>query len=141
MPTLRSLGWVLPLLLLISFAGCKKRRTVAITPTNMKQLEGTWLLSQEENTGDTLVYRPNTYAFPPARGRTGFAIKPYGRFEQFDIAPTDGLDGRPGTWTIDRKTKLRIHLTDELDPNYTLEILEIDSINKVLKVRRLAAPG
>ena len=74
---------------------------------------------------------------PPARGRTGFAVKPFGLFEQFDIAPTDGLAGRPGTWTIDRGTHLRIHLTDGQEPDYTLEILDLDTAKQVLKVRRL----
>ena len=101
----------------------------------MKQIEGTWLVSHEENHGDTLVYRPNTYAFPPARGRTGFAIKSFGRFEQFDIAPTDGLAGRPGTWAAKSSNRLRIHLTDGQQPDYTLEIISFDK--KVLMLRRL----
>jgi hypothetical protein len=103
----------------------------------MNQLEGTWLISREENSGDTLVYRPNTYAFPPSRGRTGFAFKSSSRFEQFDIAPTDGLAGIPGTWVIDGENKLRIHLTDGQEPDYALEILSLR--NHVLKVRRLPA--
>ena len=125
---------LLPLSLLLLAATCQPRHT---TPPAMQQLEGTWLSSREENNGDTLVYRPNTYAFPPARGRTGFAVKPFGLFEQFDIAPTDGLAGRPGTWTIDRGTHLRIHLTDGQEPDYTLEILDLDTAKQVLKVRRL----
>ncbi|WP_236049979.1 lipocalin family protein [Hymenobacter negativus] len=101
----------------------------------MKQLEGTWLSSREEDHGDTLVYRPNTYKFPPARGRTGFAIKPFGRFEQFDIAPTDGLTGREGTWTADgNSSRLLIHLADGQMPNYTLEIISLKK--KVLQLRR-----
>jgi hypothetical protein len=135
MRTLLSFTRLLPLPLLVLSATCQQRRSPVI-PT-MKHLEGTWLNSHEENSGDTLVYRPNTYAFPPSRGRTGFAIKSFGRFEQFDIAPTDGLTGRAGAWTIDRKTTLRINLTEGPDPSYSFEIVELDSINKVLKVRRL----
>ena len=125
------------LLLVLLLAACKKQRPGAITtssPTSMKQLEGTWLMSPEETRGDTLVYRPNTYKFPPARGRTGFQIGPYGRFEQYDIAPTDGLAGREGTWTADRKNRLLIHLNDEQNPDYTLEIISLE--NKALKLRR-----
>lgn len=123
---------LLPLLLLLS-ATCQPRHAAPLP--SMKQLEGIWLSSREEDNADTLVYRPNSYAFPPARGRTGFAVKPFGRFEQFDIAPTDGLAGRPGTWTADGTTRLRIHLTDGQAPDYTLEILSLK--NQVLKLRRL----
>ena len=120
---------LLPLLLLA--AACQPHHDAIPTP---QQLEGTWLTSREENSGDTLVFRPNTYTFPPSRGRTGFAIKPFGRFEQFDIAPTDGLATRPGTWTADGPTRLRIHLTDGRQPDFTYEILSLQ--NKVLKLRR-----
>ena len=130
---LHSFARLLPLSLLLLAATCKPHRPAAIP--SMKQLEGTWLVSREENSGDTLVYRPNTYAFPPSRGRTGFAVKPYGRFEQFDIAPTDGLAGHPGTWTADGPTRLRIHLAEGQEPDYTLEIISLE--NQVLKLRRL----
>ena len=134
---LHSLARLLPLSFVLLAATCQPHRpdgAGAAAVPSMKQLEGTWLISREENTGDTLVYRPNTYAFPPSRGRTGFAIKPYGRFEQFDIAPTDGLAGRPGTWKADTTSRLRIHLTDGREPDYTLEILSLE--NEVLKLRR-----
>jgi hypothetical protein len=128
---------LLPLSLLLLAATCQQRKSKTISissPAAMKQLEGTWLASREEDRGDTLVYRPNTYKFPASRGRTGFAIKPYGRFEEYDIAPTDGLAGRPGTWTTTSDTRLRIHLTEGQEPDYTLEIISLK--NEVLKLRR-----
>lgn len=127
---------LLPLALLLLAATCQPRKPAVVSsPASMKQLEGTWLSSREEDRGDTLAYRPNTYAFPPSRGRTGFAFKPFSRFEQFDIAPTDGLAGHPGTWVIDGENKLRIHLTEGQEPDYMLEIVSLK--DKVLKVRRL----
>ena len=131
--------WFCGLLLLAAACDGPRPAVLTATPAALKSLEGTWLASHEENHGDTMVYRPNTYAFPPTRGRTGFAIRPFGRFEQFDIAPTDGLTGRPGAYTIDRKTKLRINLAEGPDPSYTLEIVELDTVNRVLKVRRRPA--
>jgi len=125
---------------LLLTAACQQRKPVVISsPASMKQLEGTWLSSHEENVGDTLVYRPNTYKFPPARGRTGFDFKEFGRFEQFDIAPTDGLAGHPGSWVIDGKNsnKIRIHLDEGQEPDYDLEVLALK--NKVLKLRKLPA--
>lgn len=125
----------LPFALLL-LAACQHNKPAVVTssPASMRQLEGTWLASHEEDHGDTLVYRPNTYRFPPTRGRTGFAIKSFGRFEQFDIAPTDGLTGRQGTWTAEGDTRLIIHLADGQTPNYTLEIISLKK--KVLELRR-----
>ena len=120
-----------PLLLL---AACQSATTSGPELSSLQAVEGTWLNSHEENHGDTLVYRPNTYKFPPARGRTGFAIEPYGRFTQFDIAPTDGLAGREGTWTATGPHSLRIHLEDGQTPDYTLEIISLQG--KVLRLRQ-----
>lgn len=60
----------------------------------------TWLHSFEEDNGDIKVYRPNTYNFPPARGRKGFTIARNGEFVLHEIAPTDGLDSKKGTWKM-----------------------------------------
>ena len=127
--------WLCGLLLLAAACDGPRPTVLTATPAALKSLEGTWLASHEENRGDTLAYRPNTYSFPPTHGRTGFAIKPFGRFEQFDIAPTDGLLGREGAWTADGDTRLRIHLADGQSPDYTLEIISFDK--KVLKLRQL----
>lgn len=122
---------VLPLLLVA--AACQPRRAERL-PTSPAELQGTWLQSNEETRGDTLVYRPNTYKFPPSRGRTGFAIGPAGRFQQFDLAPTDGLQGHDGTWMAPDPAHLRIHLADKAAPDYTLEILSLRQ--NVLELRR-----
>ncbi|UOQ99091.1 hypothetical protein MUN81_06260 [Hymenobacter sp. 5317J-9] len=128
---------LLPLSLLLLAATCQQRKPVIVSsPASMKQLEGTWLSSREEDRGDTLVYRPNTYKFPPSRGRTGFKFESFGRFEQFDIAPTDGLAGHPGSWVLEGDNRVRIHLTEGQEPDYTLEVVSVG--NKVLKVRRVA---
>ncbi|MBC6990644.1 MULTISPECIES: lipocalin family protein [Hymenobacter] len=100
-----------------------------------KELEGTWLHAHEEDQGDVRVYRPNTYSFPPSRGRTGFSFTHNGLFTQYDIAPTDGLEGRKGTWTAEGDRIIRISLDDKRDPDYKLEILSLE--NNVLKVRRI----
>ena len=103
-------------------------------PSSLANLKGTWLHSREEDQGDTLVYRPNTYNFPPARGRTGFAIGPNGRFTQYDIAPTDGLEGQAGTWTLLAGNRLLIQLSQAKTAAYELEVLNLEG--QRLSVRR-----
>lgn len=105
------------------------------TSAQLRLLERTWLHAHEEDQDDVHVYRPNTYAFPPSRGRTGFAFDHNGLFTQFDIAPTDGLEGRRGLWKVEDEHTLLISLDDKRDPDYKLEIVSLE--NDVLKVRRL----
>ena len=117
---------------LLLAATCKPQG--ARLPPNLKQLEGTWLHAHEEDQTDVLVYRPNTYAFPPSRGRTGFAFEPNGLFTQYDIAPTDGLEGHKGSWKMQNDNTLLISLDDKHEPDYALEVMSLE--NNVLKVRR-----
>jgi hypothetical protein len=59
-----------------------------------------WVNSHEEDEADLKVYRPYGTKFPPARGRTGFEIRPNGEFVQYGIAPTDGSRQVMGHWEI-----------------------------------------
>ncbi len=90
--------------LLLTAQQCRSGATAgktASTALNVATLQRTWLHAHEEDHGDTLVFRPNTYAFPPSRGRTGFRIEAGGELTQYDIAPTDGLEERRGTWRME----------------------------------------
>ena len=129
MDILRLLAFAaLPLLA----ATCQPAGQPALPPL-LKELQGTWLHSREEDQGDTLVYRPNTYNFPLSRGRTGFAIGPFGRFTQYDIAPTDGLAGQPGTWTLLANNHLLIQLSNSKAPAYELEVLRMEGKKMYLR--------
>ncbi|SDX90065.1 hypothetical protein [Hymenobacter psychrophilus] len=119
---------------LLLAATCRPESQDSRLPPNLKQLEGTWLHAHEEDQADVLVYRPNTYAFPPSRGRTGFAFERNGLFTQYDIAPTDGLEGHKGRWKVQKDNTLLIDLDDQPDSGYALEIVSLE--NNVLKVRR-----
>ncbi|GAA4375897.1 hypothetical protein [Hymenobacter koreensis] len=114
------------------------RNDVASSP-EMKVLYRTWLHAHEEDQGDVLVYRPNTYSFKPSRGRTGFAFDQNGLFTQYDIAPTDGMEGRTGRWTAERERVLRISLNDQREPDYLLEV--VSATPELLQVRRLPVPA
>jgi hypothetical protein len=98
-------------------------------------LEGTWLHAHEEDADDIEVYRPNTYSFGPSRGRTGFSFEHNGLFTQYDIAPTDGLEGRKGQWKAESGTVLHITFDNKDEPSYKLEIVSLEK--DLLKVRRL----
>ncbi|RNI26339.1 hypothetical protein EFB08_13845 [Rufibacter latericius] len=94
----------------------------------------TWLNSYEEDSADVKFYRPNTFDFPPSRGRTGFMIEQDGRFLRYGIAPTDGLEEQPGRWEAQGKDRLLITYDN---PKHTPEELEIISATaELIKVRR-----
>lgn len=101
----------------------------------LRYLEGTWLHAHEEDQDEVQVYRPNTYAFGPSRGRTGFNFEHNGLFTQYDIAPTDGLEGHKGKWTAESETVLRIALDDKSEADYKLQIVSLEK--DLLKIKRL----
>ncbi|MEJ8802859.1 hypothetical protein [Pontibacter sp. H249] len=96
----------------------------------------TWLHSYEEDEGDITVYRPNTYDFPPSRGRTGFAVEEDGVLKQYEIAPTDGLEEHVGKWKKEDKNKLRISFESNGQPeqDYLIEVVSLK--DDVLKIRK-----
>ena len=66
-----------------------------------------WMHSHEEDTDDQMVFRPASYRFPPARGRTGFDLKAGGSLVEHGIGPTDRRTQSEGRWKLDGMT-LRI---------------------------------
>ncbi|WP_240337005.1 hypothetical protein [Rufibacter psychrotolerans] len=94
----------------------------------------TWLYSYEEDSADVRTYRPNTFDFPPSRGRTGFLLQEDGRFTRYGIAPADGLEEQPGKWEASGKDQLRVTFDN---PKHKPEVLEIISVSpEKLKIRR-----
>ncbi|UOQ65410.1 hypothetical protein [Hymenobacter volaticus] len=117
------------LLLTLLLSNCKKDNT----SISDNLIGRTWLFSYEGSKDGVDVYRPNTYAFPPSRGRVGFRFDPDGQFTQLHIAPTDGLEAHEGTWTPLSNTLFYISFNDNKGANYKLHIISLD--NDVLRVK------
>ena len=75
-----------------------------------------WLHSQEEDSGDEMVYRPVGYRFPPARGRRGFELHGGGEAVYYGIAAADGRDRIPASWTFSEPDQLEIQYEDGRPP-------------------------
>jgi hypothetical protein len=120
--------------LVLMASTCKKKsakETLAIT----KALVGkTWLHSHEDDHGDTIVYRPNSYDFPPSRGRTGFMLEADGSVHQYDIAPTDGLEEKAGKWAMRKDKFVDVTFPDKRSTDYEVEIISAEP--NLLKVKR-----
>lgn len=57
-----------------------------------------WVHSFEEDTANDLVYRPDEYELPKARGRDGISLMQNGVLERTHIGSNDVPDNTPGTW-------------------------------------------
>ncbi|MFD3000072.1 hypothetical protein ACFS7Z_06850 [Pontibacter toksunensis] len=124
------------LCLVLAAVTCKKTDKLAAA-----LIDKTWLHSFEEDNGDTLVYRPNTYEFPPSRGRTGFMLESGGVIKRYEIAPTDGLEEKLGEWEVIDKRNVQIRMKPDSNPpqHYQVQILSLEG--DVLKIRRQPIPG
>ncbi len=101
-----------------------KAGAAAAIAVDVATMQRTWLHAHEEDHGDTIVYRPNTYAFPPSRGRTGFEIGPNGVLTQYDIAPTDGLERRVGKWRVEGNM-FYATFPEKNSTDYSLKVLNL----------------
>ena len=100
-----------------------------------KNLTQTWRHSQEEDQDAIQVYRPASYAFPPARGREGYTFAPDGQLTKLAIAPTDGTLPLPGHWRWVSAHALHLTFDDSSQQDCRLEVLELTP--DVLKVKVL----
>ena len=98
-----------------------------------------WVRSREDESGETRVYRPANYPFPPARGRESIELTQDGRFISHGIAPADGTSERTGRWRSLGGNRIRIEYgAGPAKPESPKsEVWRIESCEKgVLKIRR-----
>lgn len=119
--------------LLLMAGTCKKKSTKETMAITQALLGKTWLHSHEEDRGDTLIFRPNTYDFPPSRGRIGFQMEANGTMKQYDIAPTDGLEEKAGEWRMRDKNHMEVTFPKHNSTDYEVEIFSIDTDKLKLK--------
>jgi len=63
-------------------------------------LHGTWFHSHEEDQPGTMVFRPQGYDFPPARGRFGYSFEPDGRAQLLGPGADDRRTSKEGRWSL-----------------------------------------
>lgn len=85
------------------------------TSINLQEIEQEslfrlWLQSPEEQTDDILVFRPDGYELPRARGREKMEFKDGGEFIYHQIAPEDGYLILKGSFELENE-KNELHIT------------------------------
>lgn len=81
-----------------TFLACQDKNTME------KIIGTTWIRSFEDDKNGTEAYRPDSYQFPPARGRVGYKFLENNTIEKREIGAADGYVSRTGTWKLTDKT-------------------------------------
>ncbi|MGC4055901.1 MAG: hypothetical protein QM757_44390 [Paludibaculum sp.] len=91
-------------------------------------LHRAWLHSHEEDSGDSMVFRPESHHFPPSRGRYGFVLKPGGAMTASGPCGTDVPTAREGgSWTLQERNLL-LQAAGEGSRRFTIEQLDEDKL-------------
>ena len=107
---------------------------------DLTMLVKSWVHSHEEDSEDQVVYRPETFAFPPSRGRGGFDLDPNGTMTQFGPGPTDWTTTQRGRWKIEEDGRLALYSAGSDSPSRVMKITSLSEDKLVLDKRREAGP-
>jgi hypothetical protein len=96
-----------------------------------KALSQKWIHSHEEDTADEIVFRPESYKFPPSRGRRSFQLAADGTMVEYGIGPDDRPNPTPGLWELNDANELELR-TGGADVRKTVMRLICASLDKLV---------
>lgn len=82
-----------------------------MTDASATAIIGTWRHSHEEDTETETVFRPESFDFPPARGRVGYTFRKGGSCDYLGISPRDGTAKEECRWELTAGSKREIVIT------------------------------
>jgi hypothetical protein len=103
---------------------------MAEVPPNL--LRRRWVHSHEEDTEKEMVFRPDTFDFPPSRGRVAFELRQDGTFTDRGIGPTDRPDEAGGTWELEEGRRIVLR-EDTGDVRRRLDVESVSDDRLVLR--------
>jgi hypothetical protein len=98
-----------------------------------QRLVGTWRHSHEEDTATQSVYRPESFDFPPARGRTGYEFRSDHSCTYVGISPRDGAAKESCTWQLRGGARPEIVLTFPGGRPKVLPLVSVDGERLVIR--------
>ena len=101
-------------------------------PPDTDVLSQRWIHSYEEDTETEMVYRPASFPFPPARGRSGFELQADGSCSLIGLGPVDRPELTPGTWSIDNEETPSIRINCE-GSTHALALSSVDPQRLVVR--------
>jgi hypothetical protein len=96
-------------------------------------LQKRWMHSREEDTAAEMVFRPASYDFPPARGRTGFELRPDQTLVEIGIGPTDRVEESSGKWKLGPGNELLFYSQFSPEPTQAMQIISVDDNRLVIR--------
>ena len=99
---------------------------------NKKLIYRRWKHAHEEDQGNHMVFRPDSYEFAPSRGRVEFILEQTQACTFLDIASGDGLHGMTCELVWDSDTA-RISVTYDNGRQRTFEIVSLEADSWCLK--------
>ncbi len=86
-----------------------------------------WVHSQEEDTPGVTVYRPDGFAFPPARGRSSIELRADGVLGDQKPGPDDRPVAGEGTWSLEGDDQLKLNWQAPAGRPTSLKIKELSA--------------
>jgi len=91
-------------------------------------LLGGWLHSHEEDTPNERIFRPDSYPFPPSRGRYGYEFLEGGSLVLLEPGATDRRVTKTGTWELGADNELVLHPAAGEKQTFRIQTLEPDRL-------------
>lgn len=101
--------------------------------TSPQLLQKRWMRSHEEDTAAEMIFRPASFSFPPARGRTGFELRSDQSLVEIGIGPTDRVEESPGKWKLERGNQLLFYSQSSPEPTHAMQIISVQEDRLVIK--------
>lgn len=101
-----------------------------------KRLVGTWRHSHEDDTTTERVFRPDTFEFPPSRGRVGYSFRADGTCTYIGIAARDGAARETCSWTLRKGARPEVVVTMPGGREEVLPIVSVDRQRLVVATQR-----
>jgi hypothetical protein len=121
----------------VGMAACARAvEGTQMADTLEKRIVGTWRHSHEDDTEAEMVFRPDTFEFPPSRGRVGYSFRADHTCTYLGIAARDGTAREPCTWTLRRATPPEVVVTLPEGRQEVLPLVSVDRERLVVRKPR-----
>ena len=90
-----------------------------------------WVHSCDEDTGQEMVFRLGSFAFPPASGRESLGLASDGKAGLYGIGPDDRSARAAGEWKFDEANRLLLKSSDGMIS--ALQVLRVEPDKLVVK--------